>query len=117
MKSNRSDSELTSLRFIRCSSHSDGVSSLLLFILSVCLPDFVEDLHDLLIDDEDDGNVQTHSPQSRDGAFVEPVRDADRHSVTGAQIHTHTPANTLLHTHVNTHTHTRKHTHTDTHAI
>lgn len=73
------------MRFIRCSSHSDGVSSLL--PLSVCLPDFVEDLHDLLIDDEDDGHVQTHSPQTRDGAFVEPERDVDRHLVTGAQTH------------------------------
>lgn len=56
-------------------------ASRLVFTPSVCLPDFVEDLHDLLVDDEDDGHVQTHSPQTRDGAFVEAERDVDRQLV------------------------------------
>lgn len=35
------------------------------------LPDLVEDLHHLLVDDENYGHVQTHSTQSRNCPFIE----------------------------------------------
>lgn len=38
---------------------------------SFCLPDLVEDLHHLLVDDEDDGHIQTHPAQARDCPFIE----------------------------------------------
>lgn len=36
------------------------------------MPNFVEDLHDFLVDDEDDGHVHADPTKPRDGAFVEP---------------------------------------------
>lgn len=38
---------------------------------SLCLPDLVEGLHHLLVDDEHYGHVQTHSAQSRNCPFIE----------------------------------------------
>lgn len=38
---------------------------------SFCLPDPVEDLHHLLVDDENYGHIQTHSAQSRNCPFIE----------------------------------------------
>lgn len=40
---------------------------------SVCLPDFVQKLYNLLIQDKDDGNIQTHPAKSRNRALVEPA--------------------------------------------
>lgn len=40
----------------------------------VRLPDFIEQLHHLIIDDEDDGHVQADPAQSGNGALVESGR-------------------------------------------
>lgn len=40
--------------------------------LSLCLPNFVEDLHHLFVDDKDNSDVQTHAAQPRNRALVEP---------------------------------------------
>lgn len=38
---------------------------------SVSLPDHIEDLDHLLVDDENDGNIQADAAQARDRSFVE----------------------------------------------
>lgn len=48
---------------------------------SVRLPDNIQDLHHLLIDDEDYGHVQTHTAQPRNRPLVETAgghREAER---------------------------------------
>lgn len=40
---------------------------------SVCLPDFVQKLYYLLVQDKDDSDIQTHPAQPRNRAFVEPA--------------------------------------------
>lgn len=40
---------------------------------SVRLPDFVQEFNDLLVQDKDNGDIQTHPAQPRNRAFVEPV--------------------------------------------
>lgn len=40
---------------------------------SLRLPNYVENLHNFFVDDEDDGDIHTHSTQSRNSTFVEPV--------------------------------------------
>lgn len=37
----------------------------------VCLPDFIEQLHNLIVDDEHDGHIQADSAQSGNSALVE----------------------------------------------
>lgn len=39
--------------------------------ISVRLPDYVQDLYNFFIDNEDYGNIQTHPTQSRYSTFVE----------------------------------------------
>lgn len=41
-------------------------------VISVSLPDFVKDLHHLLVDYEDDGYVHTHPAQPGDCTLIEP---------------------------------------------
>ena len=58
------------------------------FAPSLGLPHVVQQLDHLLVDDEDDGHVQTHSAQPGNRAFVEPGGDGVQvQSVTCSLMH------------------------------